>query len=298
MPKRMPAETPSLDDLRREIDEIDSAIHDLIMRRAEVGRAIGAIKGGDGIAIRPGREARILRRLVARHRGPLPRAVVVRIWREIIAAFTALQGPFSVAVSAVEGGPDLRELARDHYGSQTPVRSLESDQSVLRAVSEGEATVGVLPLPRSEEQNPWWRNLARDGDNVPRIVARLPFTAGNVDRPGGADGFAVSLAAPEASGEDRGLLILETPDPMSRGSLKALMAKAEFEALDIQNWAEAPERRLHLIEVEGFLDDDDPRIGALLEAGADVLSHCWWVGGYAVPLSATQLADASGEDAA
>ena len=295
MPKRMPAETPSLDDLRREIDEIDSAIHDLIMRRAEVGRAIGAIKGGDGIAIRPGREAQILRRLVARHRGPLPRAVVVRIWREIIAAFTALQGPFSVALSAVEGGPDLRQLARDHYGSQTPVKSLESDQSVLRAVSEGEATVGVLPLPRSEEQNPWWRNLARDGESVPRIVARLPFTAGTNDGP---DGFAVSLAAPEASGEDRGLLILETPDPMSRDSLKALMAKARFEVSDIQNWAEAPERRLHLIEVEGFLDDDDPRIGELLEAGADVLSHCWWVGGYAVPLSAARLSDASDEDAA
>ena len=34
--------------------------------------------------LRPGREALILRRLVARHRGPFSRAVLVRLWRELI----------------------------------------------------------------------------------------------------------------------------------------------------------------------------------------------------------------------
>ena len=51
-----------LDDLRREIDEIDEGIHDLLMRRTGVARRIGGIKGA-GPSLRPAREAEVLRRL-------------------------------------------------------------------------------------------------------------------------------------------------------------------------------------------------------------------------------------------
>src|SRR3972149_6995143 len=42
-----PADSP-IDDLRRQIDEIDNALHDLLMRRTEVAVEIGAVKGNDG----------------------------------------------------------------------------------------------------------------------------------------------------------------------------------------------------------------------------------------------------------
>src|SRR5262245_56213674 len=102
----MPPADKSLDSLRREIDSIDEAMHDLLMRRALLGNRIRQAKGSGGEApiYRPGREAAILRRLIARHSGPLPAAVVVRVWREIIAALTALQGPLSVAVFAPGAG--------------------------------------------------------------------------------------------------------------------------------------------------------------------------------------------------
>ena len=81
----MPDPHWTLDDLRREIDEIDDEMHDLLMRRTTVVDAIGALKKSDGVpAIRPGREATILRRLITRHEGKFPRALVVRIWREIL----------------------------------------------------------------------------------------------------------------------------------------------------------------------------------------------------------------------
>ena len=41
----MDAGKPSLDDLRREIDDIDAALHDLLMRRTELVQRIGAAKG-------------------------------------------------------------------------------------------------------------------------------------------------------------------------------------------------------------------------------------------------------------
>ena len=103
----MSAAKTSLEDLRHGIDEIDDALHDLLMRRTEVVKQVLAIEGDGGSRIRPGREAQVLRRLVARHRGAFPKPVVARIWRDIVAALTTLQGPFVVAVHAPAGGPDL-----------------------------------------------------------------------------------------------------------------------------------------------------------------------------------------------
>src|SRR3546814_15977852 len=99
--------TPSLDDLRREIDEIDDAIHDLLMRRTELARQIGRAKGQGAVFMRPGREARVLRRLVARHTGPFPKPVVTRIWREILPGFPRLQGPFAARPEARRIGTEL-----------------------------------------------------------------------------------------------------------------------------------------------------------------------------------------------
>ena len=114
--------------LRAEIDAVDSQLHDLLMRRTDLAVQVGEVKarvqplGGtpaDGSKfIRPAREALILRRLVARHQGKLPKAVIVRMWREMISALLQVEGPFVVAVQAPKGDTALWDLARDHYGSR------------------------------------------------------------------------------------------------------------------------------------------------------------------------------------
>src|SRR5690242_2942055 len=86
----------TLDDLRGEIDQIDDAIHDLVMRRAALAERIGALKDSsarvDGVTaagaayLRPGREATVLRRLVGRHNGSFPLPALVRLWREIMSS--------------------------------------------------------------------------------------------------------------------------------------------------------------------------------------------------------------------
>ncbi len=286
----MAAETPSLDDLRRQIDEIDTQLHDLLMRRADLGRAIGAAKGDDGIFLRPAREAQVLRRLIDRHKGSFPRPVLVRIWREVFAAFTAMQGPFTVAAVAPENGPDLRELARDHFGSQNPVQSYETNMGVLRAVTDGEATIGVLPLPHGEEPDPWWRYLARGGERIPQIVARLPFAPSLSNRTLEAEALALALAPQDESGRDRSLLILETVDQISRGSLIGLFGNNRLEALDVQSWSDGDVRRLHLVEVDGYVGPEDPRMAALRDNGEVPLANLWQAGGYAVPLERDELA--------
>jgi len=62
---------PDLQSLRREIDAIDDAIHDLLMQRARVVGGVLAAKGKGGAVFQPAREADILLRLAARHRGAL-----------------------------------------------------------------------------------------------------------------------------------------------------------------------------------------------------------------------------------
>lgn len=63
----------SLQELRSEIDRIDSDLHALIKQRAALVEEIRRVKARDAITtVRPGREADILRSLLRRHDGPFP----------------------------------------------------------------------------------------------------------------------------------------------------------------------------------------------------------------------------------
>ncbi|HEY5217260.1 MAG TPA: chorismate mutase, partial [Pseudolabrys sp.] len=96
-PPVTPAQTPALGDLRKEIDRIDEAMHQLLMERAEIIDRLIAVKRSQetGSAFRPAREAEMMRRLVKRHKGILPLDTVESIWRVIISTFTYVQAPFS-----------------------------------------------------------------------------------------------------------------------------------------------------------------------------------------------------------
>ena len=284
-----------IDDLRRQIDGIDDALHDLLMQRAEIAERIGKLKAEGGAAtspvfLRPGREAAILRRLVARHHGSLPRAFVVRLWREMIAALLRLQGPFAVAVQGPGHGPGCWELARDHFGGLTPIVAHESGWQVLRAVIDGDAQVGVLPLPQPDAADPWWRHLLNRDPKMPRIVARLPF-AGTTARVGSGAALAVARAPQEATGKDRSIVAIETPPQTSVSGLGAALKAAGLEPTASQVWRDPKPGNgwLHFVELDGFLAADDARLAALVKAG-DPVRQLWSLGGYALPFSAAELA--------
>jgi len=286
----MPLEDNALADLRRQIDEIDTQLHDLLMRRAEVVQGIGAAKGDVASHSRPGREAEVLRRLIARHRGPLPKALIVRVWREMFASLTALQGKLAVAVYAPEGTFGYRNLARDQYGWRTPITAYRSAAQVLEAVAGGRATVGVLPVPRGDEAAPWWRSLASTGDSVAKVVARLPFAAVEPPDTDNPEALAVSLDGPEPTDNDCAFLLVETREVASRSHLRTLLAEASFEVLDTWVTQEDGDQCLHLIEVAGWVPDGDARLETLLALGEGTISQVWAGGGYAVPLSLEAMA--------
>src|SRR5271170_3797453 len=110
--------------LRAELDRIDDAVHVLLIERARVVERVA--KSGKRSAYRPGREASIIRRLLRQHSGELPPQTLVRIWRELLAGTTAMQGPFAVAVCERDGTGAYTQAAREHFGALTPLHAYGS----------------------------------------------------------------------------------------------------------------------------------------------------------------------------
>ncbi|HKS90133.1 MAG TPA: chorismate mutase [Stellaceae bacterium] len=285
--------------LRRRIDEIDDRLQDLLIQRIEVVASVAAHKrGSDGIAAhQPAREAEIIRRLVERNQGAFPPATLVRMWRELLAATVRLQGAFTVAVYAPPEAPGVWDMARDHYGSHTPMLAYRSPGQVIHAVTEAQAAIGVLPMPEESEPDPWWRHLLSTDDDAPRVVARLPFGGRGNARSSGGDALAIGHGAPQPTGHDRTLILTESAPDISRGRLFSILSGIGF-ACTFMASCEHAEGASSLIEIDGFLPPFEPRLAEVREQLGPAVHRLLRVGGYAVPLSAAELATAPLADTA
>ena len=288
--------TPSpsdLADLRRRLDEIDDKLHDLLIRRAEIVGAVAASKReGKLPAFQPGREAQIIRRLVGRHHGAFPVATLVRMWREMLSATVRLQSPFAVAVFAPIEAQGFWDLARDHYGSHTPMAAYRSIGQVIRAVTEGQASLGVLPMPQEGELDPWWRHLLSKDEDAPRVVARLPFGARGNARGDGVDALAIGRGVQQETGRDRVLLAAESSADISRDRIFRTLASLGLVCTFFASYEHAGSAT-SLIEIEGFVLITDPRLDSFRTQLGSELHRLLPFGGYAVPLSATAPAKAA-----
>ena len=275
----------SLEDLRREIDGIDAAMHELILRRTRVVTRIAAAKDETGGAnFVPGREARVLRQLLARHDGPFPRPALARIWREMISVYAAMQGPYALVAYADGDDQTCWDLARDQFGNHGAMTALSNSRDVVARVFSGEAALGVVPIPHDDDADCWWRALCVA--DAPRIVARLPFVPGGNARGGDAGAYAIARVPLDASGDDRTLLVIESEDAIRREILRELLDHVGLRAGAIVSRHE--EIWMHLIEVDGFLAPNDPVLGRLGETPA--VSRACAIGGFAVPITAPAAA--------
>jgi len=284
----------SLEDLRKEIDQIDNELQDLLIRRAEVTRVIAKVKQPTanghpvslGIAMRPAREALILRRLLLeRHRGQLPAQLVVGIWREIITASLRAQTTFQAHVYAGGGETAYVGAARAYFGSATPIRTHSKPSLVVHACAEEPNALGVVPLPVSDEPGAaWWAQLAPAGEKGPRVIARLPLVVDGEDTPGA---YALGAIEQEPTGDDTTLLLFEITPGMSRTKLVNLLKEAgipaRFVAAGRVAQKSVPDEIL--LETKGFVAKDDRRLKALAEIAGDAIARIATIGGYANPVN-------------
>ena len=188
---------PSLADLRREIDRIDTAMHELLIERGEIIDQLIAVKKTEetGSAFRPAREAEMMRRLVRRHHGSLPLDTAESIWRVIIATFTYVQAPFAVHADLSAGDALMRDSARFHFGFTVPFVPHMGGANVVEAVTASKGDLGLVPAFAVAGGGPWWTAL--EFASAPKIIARLPFVE-RADHPAALPVFVISRVAADA----------------------------------------------------------------------------------------------------
>ena len=194
-------EAPALGDLRKEIDRIDEAMHQLLIERGEIIDRLIAVKKSQetGSAFRPAREAEMMRRLVKRHKGILPLDTAESIWRVIISTFTFVQAPFSVHADLSAGDALMRDSARFHFGFTVPFVPHMGAAAVVEAVSSSKGDLGLVPAFAVASAGAWWSAL--EFDAAPKIIARLPFVE-RADHPAALPVFVLSRVAADAMATD------------------------------------------------------------------------------------------------
>jgi len=279
----------SLAELRRDIDQIDDSIQELLWQRTDVVEKVRAYKHKRrvyrrGGFFRPSREIEILRRLLCRHQGLFPEKGIVQIWRTIIASHLAAQEHFTLAVYRPKSKDPCWNLAREHYGSIVPTTYAASITTVLKKVADRTVSAGVLPIPRKKD-DAWWRHLVDRFDDL-RIVAGLPFVDFESDA-GDVQAVIVAPMAPEPSGKDCSFFVVESERGIGPARLAAALAREKIAGRVFHRWRSPTGRRrsFALVEAEGFFDGADPVLARIRQHLGEAVLGIRVLGSYAVPLS-------------
>ena len=225
-----PPEAPSLGDLRKEIDRIDEAMHQLLIERSYIIDRLIAVKRSQDAgssAFRPAREAEMMRRLVKRHKGILPLDTVESIWRVIISTFTYVQAPFSVHADLSAGDALMRDSARFHFGFTVPFVPHMGAAGVVAAVSNSKGDLGLVPAFDIASAGAWWSAL--EFDAAPKIIARLPFVE-RPDHPAALPVFVLSRVAADAMATEAAVWSIRVSG-WGAGAAQVLSALADFIAV-------------------------------------------------------------------
>ena len=193
--------------VRAKIDGIDEELHRLMVERTELARDVWKAKDRSmaGLAaVRPAREAQMLRSFAKRHRGQMPLPVLWRIWRELIIANIREQVPVAVHVAQRGRGDEVWDLARAHFGFDTEMTRHEKAVDAAEAAAKG-AAIAVLPAAGAAD---WAGELSARGririfDALPQIVTPHP----DVEVPEGPVAYLAGDVALEPSGADTSVVL-------------------------------------------------------------------------------------------
>lgn len=282
-PAKPADDTSKLGAIREEIDRIDGAMHDLLIKRGElIDQLIAAKRTGEsGSAFRPQREADKMRAVMAHHRGNLPISCVESIWRTIISTFTYVQAPHALHVDFGADADRMRDTARFHFGFIVPLVEHDTATDAIAAVA---TSAGDLGLVHAGEDNsvPWWLDLI--GPEAPKVIARLPFVQRS-DHPVGYPAYVVAKPVGEARARDLSLFSFDIPDggledeaiardlvPVGGRLVDASPYRFEEDTVD-------GARVDLLVELPGAPDHDEA--AAILSTVFDSYGHLAFVGSYA-----------------
>jgi hypothetical protein len=207
------------------------------------------------------------------------------MWRIIIGASTSVESQLRLSVYSADGNNDFYWLGREYFGASTPTSKQPQIKRVIGDIMDGKATVGIVPSPRSSDSDYWWTSLMEASKDKPQIFACIPFIHPDGLGKDVTPALAVACIAPEPTGDDTSLIVLETDFNVSANRLQTAFSTAKLEASWIQVANILPSIRHHLIEVKGFINADHPGMKSLLSAlGSSVVYNAHYLGSYATPI--------------
>lgn len=238
----------ALEDIRKDIDEIDAALLELLAKRIAASSKVRQVKSRSGTLaaspIRPGREALILRRLMAMKRPDVTPDLLVRLWRVILTSSTLAQAPVTAHVSqSLEGSSGLRIMLSDHFCA-TPVIVHPDEKSVLAHVANHSGDVGVLA-----SGSDWATAFEAGLSGTASIMGALPVLKGNP----APELLVIGHAAAQPTGDDETLVISAGPLPL-------------IEAIPVR-WSMRSGGK-HVTGVEGFHSERDGVLAGLMRSHA------------------------------
>lgn len=145
----------SLNDLREQIDQIDSQLVELLNQRAEVSLEVGRRKAGTPETrwFAPEREREVFKNLedkLAQTSAALPKDALHAIYREILSISRELQKPLTIAYYG-PAGTFTHLAATLQFGSSATMLSAMSFADVFSTVEHERADFGIIPVENSIE---------------------------------------------------------------------------------------------------------------------------------------------------
>jgi chorismate mutase len=238
---------PTLEEVRARIDALDAELLKLVDERAGLARTVAAAKAaaGDGgrFALRPDREAMLLRRLLAKPREAASPTLIVRLWRELISGSLATQGPFHLAVWGGRDPARTVEFARARFGAAPALKQVARAEDALAAAR----TPGGVAVCALGPDTAWWGRLLAEPHL--KVFATLPCLT--------AWGPLTALAAAEVdvqpTGNDQTFWVSDAP----QGAADIIEALSrDGVAADLMSEAGG----LRLFALAGFYQSGDPRL--------------------------------------
>lgn len=139
-----------LDKLRKQIDEIDSQLVELINKRAQIVVEVGKYKKSTGAApiYAPDREKQVLEKICQLNKGPLPDKTFRAVWRELMSGSFFLERPLRIAFLGPEGS-FTHAAATTKFGQSVEYEPVTDIRTIFTEVSKGHCDLGVVPVENS-----------------------------------------------------------------------------------------------------------------------------------------------------
>lgn len=250
---------------RKKIDKIDEEILALLQKRMEIVNEVRKIKSqnGEEFFIKSAREADMIKALVSKYDGVLPKSTIIGIWRKIIVSANVMEQPLKIALHNPEKIVDYNYLLREYYADFVPIISHDSVANTSLDIEKKIAQIAAFALPKSDNDNScenWWINLANNQNGI-KVFAKIPFLSCE-DAPSLA---LLAIKKQEKSSADNSLFCIEIATTISKSQILAAMKEVGITAkiLKTAQLKAVNDISFHLIEAEGFYDEKSDEITSL-----------------------------------